>query len=518
MNKKSSPQSSPARRPRTRPSGSGVRQSPKDSSYSVQGPGRKLRRFGRKSTDEAVKPVDPTFKSRVRAYFPIVLLPCVVALIVIIIASLVSLLATNTTMAGLPATIAEGWLVLNLGPATGRGMSIGALPLMPAIFFTWVVSQRVFRAVKQRVSLADLAVVTLGVVGFPLLLTATACAMLYDASSVFDVASPNVAMALATTFLVHGTALVIGMRTRLWKALARRYGVSEDVVDAAGLAARLVRNLLLLALVVFVVLLGFHAADVAKSLEGYTPAGMLAVIIVCLLYLPNAVIAVLAVLLGASFEIGEGFVSLMGVGLVPTPAVPLFAAIPGEMSPYALGALVIPFAGVVVTLRGTVKRPAHILLTAAWAAVILAVLGALSSGQLGVYGYVGVLLWLSVALMMAWTLICGFAIFAVELFLKNRAEASVAIAQESEENAPEEAEELEEAETGEPEEEQDVVEVEEPETYELVDDGLDNAEMLESLEINPPTADNDEKVENEGEEETTESDQESDSKPKDDAE
>lgn len=333
---------------------------------------------------------DPTLRTRVRRFLPVALLPNLLVVLLAIFGALVGLFLTNTTMAALPSFIAQFWLVFNLGPVVGRGQMIGLLPILPAVLLVWVVAWRVRVAVRVRVSLADLAVLTACVLGIPVLLTLTACAMLVDASLVFDLNAPPVYLAMLNTVTLHLVALGAGMGLRLWKALFRRFEFPEWIPDMARTALRGLGYLLICALILTAVLIGTHWSEVRQVYELY-PASQqdIAVSLVSLLYLPNFLIALAAALFGGEVAFGQGVFSLFGVTMVPIPPLPLLAALPQRTASYALALLVIPALCVLAAIYKQVPRAKEILALAAFAASFTFISSYLAGGTLGVYGHVG---------------------------------------------------------------------------------------------------------------------------------
>lgn len=450
MSKKTSP--SAARRPRTSRTGGDSR------------PGRVLHKGGATKAAVDNTPKEPTFASRMRSYLPVALLPNGIVVGLVIVFALVALISTSSPMAAMPSVIAQAWLVFNLVPVTGVDLSIGLLPAVPAIGLIWAVSARVYRAVKDRVSIADLVVLALCVLGIPILLTLTACAMLFDASVVYPVAPPNIGIAVAHTALVHAIAMVWGMRPRLWKALARRFSVPEWFVDSAALAVVYLRNLLLASLVVYLISLAVHFRAVGESVHGFTGAGILGLSVLTLLYLPNLAVGTMSVTSGSLVALGPGELSLFGVNLVPLPPIPALAAVPQSTSEFAIAALVVPVGVAVFSIYKNVPAFKDALVATAFVALFTLVLCYLAGGELGVYGYMGPAVWLSTALVTAWFAIVSI-LAACVLALMNRAPRGSEV-EDYEEPHEEEPHEEEPVDTVEPEEQEEPAEAEGPEEAE----------------------------------------------------
>ncbi|MDO5669661.1 MAG: DUF6350 family protein [Corynebacterium sp.] len=432
MSKKTSPQSRPVRRP------------------------RKIRTGGTSAGDAAVRhgstrATDPTpltgVKGRLRRYLPVAAIPHGVVVLAIIAVALAGLLVTRTTLAALPATIAQMWLILNLSPVVADGTVLGVLPLLPAMGLVALIARRVRVAVRERVSIADLLVLAAGVIGIPLLLTLIAAAMMWDAGRVFDVGPPPLGHAIARTLILHALALGIGMGGRLWRALLRRYNAPEWLIDAASIAARILMYLSAGALVILVALaaIGWQRQVEVASLYN-SGLGVLAVALISLLYIPNAVIAAVGVLFGSEFHIGAASISLYAIDLTALPPLPLLAIIPGWAHQWSILLLLITSMAVAYALGGVRFSIVQTLVTAAFVALFTLLAGYLISGRLGEIGGVGPMHWLTAGLAFAWTAGIGVAAALIGKLAERRE------AKEEPEAEPEEAPEPEPEVEEEPEE------------------------------------------------------------------
>ncbi|AHI22275.1 cell division protein PerM [Corynebacterium vitaeruminis] len=482
MSKKSSPQqhAGPSRRP-------AARRYPRridgaTGPLSVDRPGGGNRRFGRKKAAPEVTFVEPTFLSRVRAFLPVTALPNLICVITAIVVALVALIATSSTMVAFPSFVAQFWLVVNLGPVVGRGETISLLPLAPAMLLAWAVSRRVYRTVKDRVSIADLAVLALCVLGIPLLLTLTASAMLLDASAVFDVEAPPLGTAIARTLLLHGLALGWGMGRRLWRALCRRFRLPDWLVDSSLDAVRALKYVAIGAGVVYLVALVVHYSELGTVYGEYgSAAGKIAVTLVSLLYLPNVVVSTAALTFGSEVALGQGSVSLFGANLVPLPPLPALAAVPQNAHAWAMVVLVVPTLGVLASIVRNVPTVKVAAVGGLFASLYTLIIVFLSAGTLGVYGYVGPSAWLSASLALAW--IGGISVIAavVALLMQRGIEKSVVEIEEEQVLIEDETEE-EEAEDSEAVEDTDTAqEAEEAEEAEELVDPEDESDTVEEI-------------------------------------
>ena len=239
-----------------------------------------MRKTTTRHVEPEIEPAIPTLRTRIRTYLPVALLPNGVAVAFLIALGIAGIMLVNASMATLPAVIAQSWLALNAAPIIIQGHHFGIMPLLLTAIIVVLVAHRVRRAVKDRVSLADLGVITMVVLIVPSVLTLIAAAMLYDAAKVFPVTPPNIAMALGKTLLVHFIALVLGMGVRLWKALAKRLNIAESLVDQAVSSLWIVGYALVGAALVGVGSMIVHAQLTGDIMDTCTTWGKVAVVVV----------------------------------------------------------------------------------------------------------------------------------------------------------------------------------------------------------------------------------------------
>lgn len=319
---------------------------------------------------------------------------------------------TARPLAYFPVTVGEMWLVTTLAPVVIDGVTVSFLPTLPAIGLIVLLAYRIRRAIRARVSMIDLAVLLLCVLVIPVLVTGAAWLMVWDAAKVYPVEAPPPGQTLLRTVVVHLAALIIGMGHRLWRAVARHYSVPPALVDGARNAWRFFIRLAAAALILLVVLLAAGWVRQTELLTAYpnlSTAGLAALIALSVGYLPNAIVATVAVLMGSDFHIGEASVSLFSIHLVPLPPLPLAAVIPGEVAPWAPALLLIT-AGTAswVMVRAKPDVP-QVLGAAAGAALIAFTAGFLSGGELGWYGATGASLAMTAGLAAVWLGAIGLA-------------------------------------------------------------------------------------------------------------
>lgn len=447
MNKNTSPQSRSTPRPRSQARGRTVqteRASRAPHATATQKPHNSAERVARKAGSKAKArrtPAPLTKAGRIRQLFMSAALPNIIVVLIIVALGFGALLLFGSPLAWLPTIVAEAWMVFNLAPVSAAGVDLSFLPALPALILATVVAVRVRAAVKHKVSVKDLAILVACVVGVPVVLTCIAWVMLWDAGKVFDVSPPNLAAALARVIVVHLAAMAAGMGTRLWRALAKRYGAPPLLVDAALIALRYLAYLAIGATVVFVLIFIVNFSRQGEMMDEYpsiTGLGVFTLILLSLLYIPNAIVSTGAVLVGSEFSAGEAQVSLFSTHLVPLPPLPITGGIPASSPGWAVVFMVVPLIAATMSLYK--KRPSFqkVLAATVATAVIMFFACYLVSGTLGYYGHTGPHLWTAAGLAALWIALVGLAV-AAAFALMNWRDARAAEA-EAESSAAEAAE------------------------------------------------------------------------------
>ncbi|WP_143336732.1 DUF6350 family protein [Corynebacterium pacaense] len=374
-----------------------------------------IRRRRAKTQTSTAAPTRDIRQSKLRRCVPAILIPHGVALLLVLIAAVASLMFTDTSMVALPATIAQLWLALNLSPVSGSGEIVGVMPMLPALVLAGVIARRVHGLVRERASLVDLGIITTTVLAVPLVLTLVAVLMLYDASEVLPVGPPPAASSVGRVLLLHAAALVLGMGSRLWRALARRYGVPGWFVDSAVQGMRFLGAFAVASAVIVAAMLVVNHQEFAATLSGFGEAGApLALIVLSLLYLPNIVVYGMGILAGAPLYFGEASISLFSVRLVPLPPLPILAALPTQAPVWAMALLVVPAAiAIHVSLKHPLKLPVQVV-AALFSATFFVVLALLAGGHLGVYGRVGLNLYAAFGLLLCYLLVVALLIAGLD--------------------------------------------------------------------------------------------------------
>lgn len=494
MNKNTSPQSRSTPRPRSQARGRTVQteRAPRaPHATATQKPHNSAERVARKAGSKAKArrtPAPLTKAGRIRQLFMSAALPNIIVVLIIVALAFGALLLFGSPLAWLPTIVAEAWMVFNLAPVSAAGVDLSFLPALPALILATVVAVRVRAAVKHKVSVKDLAILVACVVGVPVVLTCIAWVMLWDAGKVFDVSPPNLAAALARVIVVHLAAMAAGMGTRLWRALVKRYGAPPLLVDAALIALRYLAYLAIGATVVFVLIFIVNFSRQGEMMDEYpsiSGLGVFTLILLSLLYIPNAIVSTGAVLVGSEFSAGEAQVSLFSTHLVPLPPLPITGGIPASSPGWAVVFMVVPLIAATMSLYK--KRPSFqkVLAATVATAVIMFFACYLVSGTLGYYGHTGPHLWTAAGLAALWIAVVGLAV-AAAFALMNWRDARAAEAE-----AESSAEEVAEAEASEEDSEDAAESAEDTASEDTTDAEQSDADKAEADEADGDDADAD---------------------------
>ena len=475
MNKNTSPQSRSTPRPRSQARGRTVRAQrtpraphPSGSRQSSGSAQRVARKAGSKAKARRT-PAPLTKAGRIRRMLITAAVPNVVIVLIIMAIALGGLMLTGSPMAWWYTIVAETWMVFNLAPVSAADVHISFLPALPALILAAVVAVRVRSAVKHKVSVKDLLTLLACVLGVPVVFTIIAWLMLWDAGKVYDVSPPNLAQALLRVIVLHLAAMAAGMGWRLWRALAKRYGVPRPLVDATQIALRYLAYLAIGAAAVFAVVFLVNVSRQGEMMNDYptiSGLGIAGLVLLSVLYIPNAIVSTAAVLVGSEFSVGEGSVSLFSAHLVPLPPLPITGGIPASAPSWAVALLIVPLGAAIYSLYK--KRPSFqdVLVATVASAVIMLVACYLVSGDLGYYGSTGPQLWTAAGLTSLWMAVVGCAVAAGFAFVAWRAARTAPGAAPTDEYADEPAATADEAPT-------------EPEREPITDPEIVDAEVVE---------------------------------------
>ena len=368
----------------------------------------------------------------------VVAVPNLVVVLGILVVALAALLLSSSPTAWLPTVVGEAWMVFNLAPIRAGGIDLGIVPALPALLLAWLVGRRVRAAVKDKVSINDLLVLAACVFAVPFVLTSIAWFMLWDAGKVYDVSPPGYLSVLPRMLLLHAAALVYGMGTRLWKALAKRSGVPRVLVDAARIGFNYLGALCAVGLVLTLILWIAGWSRQSEMLASYPhldALGTIGLVLISLCYLPNAAVSTAAVLSGSELHVGpDTSVSLFSGHMTPLPPLPLMAAIPPSVSPWGIALFVVPGLAAVYVFA---RQRSRVTFTVAAVATVACALAALvvvfaTSGELGIYGYTGPELLSAVGLIALWCLVAGAGFAAANALTAWRARRAAAAEVDSE--------------------------------------------------------------------------------------
>ena len=421
MNKNTSPQSRSTPRPRRQARGRSVRTertSRAPHPNGVRQSSGSARRVARKAGSKAKArraPAPLTKAGRIRRMLITAAVPNVVIVLIIMAIALGGLMLAGSPLAWWYTIVAESWMVFNLAPVSAADVHISFLPALPALILAAVVAVRVRNAVKHKVSVKDLLILLSCVLGVPVVFTIIAWLMLWDAGKVYDVSPPSLAQALLRVIVLHLAAMAAGMGTRLWRALAKRYGVPRQIIDAAQIALRYLGYLAIGAAIVFAVVFVLNISRQGEMMDEYPTVsglGVAGLVLMSLLYIPNAIVSTAAVLVGAEFSVGEGSVSLFSAHLVPLPPLPITGGIPASMPGWAVALMIVPLGAAIYSVYK--KRPnfQDALVATVASAVVMLIACYLVSGELGYYGVTGPKLWTAAGLTALWMAVVGSAVAA----------------------------------------------------------------------------------------------------------
>jgi hypothetical protein len=411
------------------------------------------------------------------------------------VAALLALISSTAAHASFSTTgvltaAAPGWLVAHHVPLRFDGGQLGLLPLLP----TALVMLLVYRAAAgaaDRLGLFEplqARPVVFSIAGAHAVVGSVIAFLMGDEGPVR--ATP--AVAFFGCAVVSGLAAVAGV--------AQRCGLVEvvferiDPVARRGLRAGAVALFALVAAGALVLALGlvlsWSTTAALFDQSGGTIGTGLGIWLLCLAYLPNAVVGALSYVVGSGFSIGAVVVGPLEFLGGPVPAVPLLAALPEEHAAYLPLVLVLPGAiGVLVglSLRDAAETPRArvraVLVAAVTAGVGALVLAAVAGGTLGggVFNPVTIPAGLLAVLTFGWVTVPGavvawFSGSRPPRVVAPEPEAETVVDDEDEEDYDDEAEYDEEVEELEEEFEEEDVEEEDEEEF---DHDLDEYDDLE---------------------------------------
>lgn len=354
-----------------------------------------LARGGRRNTSAG-----PTAgPDHVRTLLRVAFRPTGVAIVLICTAVLVTLVSSNSDLAGAVGAIAASWLAVHQVSLTVAGAPLAILPLLPTMLMVWAVARGCARAVTSDAELRDAGRVVAAAVAGPIAVTLVAVAVVSDAAAVTPLESPNVPTALASVLGIHLVGACAGIVSTLGPSLSVRWGLPGWVAVVARPAVRATGLLFAAGAAVTAASLVWSWSEVGDLLGGdFGFVGLLGSTVLAVLYLPNVAVGAVAVLVGGTAHAGGASVSVFDVVPGAVPPVPILGGVPTELVgggwpillavPVVVGALLGRDCG---RLRLSVGDTTYVVASAAAAVgVVAALVGFLAGGDLGSYGFVGV--------------------------------------------------------------------------------------------------------------------------------
>ncbi|MGW0020914.1 cell division protein PerM [Rhodococcus sp. NPDC003382] len=410
-----------------------------------------------------------------------------------------TLVAASSDLTGVYAATAGAWLGLHQVTLTIDGTALGVLPLLPTAVLVWLSARSCASAADAMVLHSgyaldgrDAARITAATLAGPLAVTVTALVVIQDASSVLPVSMPDPAQSLAWVTGLYLLSSLLGVGSRMWRPLCDRYAVPEWLVDSVRPATRAVLGMFAMGGLLTVVGMLWSWQSVGELLaRGENWMGVLGLLVISILYLPNVMIGAAAVLAGSTVEFGEVRLSLFEASGGDLPALPVLAAIPPGPAPsFWPVALAVPATIGALLGRYVAKRNLEaqargeyvsssdgaltVLAASAEAGVVTALATWAAGGRLGFFGVVGGNWWLAGVLMFAWSGLLGIITAQLLLWREGKlaaAEAEAARAAEAEESAEPDDTEDDSDEDGESGEDAAAGELEEPKALEAAPAG-----------------------------------------------
>ena len=349
------------------------------------------------------------------------------AILLISAVIVVTLVSASSDLTGTFGAIATTWLAIHQVPVVVDDVQLGALPLLPTALMMWVVARRSASAatlVETRVAAARL--VGAAVAG-PLTVTAICLVVVADASAAIPLSSPNALSAFGWVAGIHLVAATLGVVAAHWQiiepelprwasAAVRPGAWTTTALLAAGSIA------VLCALLISWSTIG----DLLSRGGGFV--GVLGLTVLSLLYLPNLVVGAVAVMTGASADIGEVSTSVFGNIGGDLPPLPVLGAVPtGAGGGFWPVLLAVPVAIGIYLGRDCARRVGGQdgILTAVAAAfmsgTVIALLALASGGELGYFGAVEVTWWAVGLLTFGWLGLFGSISALITTWLQHRA-------------------------------------------------------------------------------------------------
>lgn len=349
------------------------------------------------------------------------------AILLISAVVVVTLVSASSDLTGTFGAIATTWLAIHQVPVVIDDVQLGVLPLLPTALMMWVVARRCASAA----TLADTRIAVARLVGAavagPLTVTAICLVVVADASAAIPLSSPNALSAFGWVAGIHLVAATVGVVVAHWQiielelprwasAAVRPGAWTTTALLAAGSIAVLCALLISWSTV----------GDLLARGGGFV--GVLGLTVLSLLYLPNLVVGAVAVMTGASADIGEVSTSVFGNIGGDLPPLPVLGAVPaGTGGGFWPVLLVVPVVIGIYLGRDCARRVGGQdgILTAVAAAfmsgTVIALLALATGGELGYFGAVEVTWWAVGFLTFGWLALFGSISALITTWLQHRA-------------------------------------------------------------------------------------------------
>ncbi|HET8992990.1 MULTISPECIES: cell division protein PerM [unclassified Rhodococcus (in: high G+C Gram-positive bacteria)] len=344
----------------------------------------------------------------------------------------ITMVVANSDLTGIYAAIAGTWLALHQVTLSIDDTSLGVLPLLPTGLIVWQAARASASAVdstidhtEQNLTLQDAARIVVATLAGPMIVTVIALVVMQDAAGVLPVTTPNAAAALSWVNGLYLLAAVLGIGSRTWRVVCRRYEVPEWLVLSVRPAVRALLSMFAIGGVLTLVGMALSWTTMGDLLErGEGVVGVLGLTVLSVLYLPNVFLGASSILAGSTVQFGDVRLSLFEASGGDLPALPVLAAIPAGPAaafwpvmlavPATVGALAGRFVAHRVLQAQADGLPVRssdasltLLAAAAQTGVAIALLTWAAGGPLGIFGIVGSNWWLTGVLVFAWVGLLG---------------------------------------------------------------------------------------------------------------
>lgn len=326
-----------------------------------------------------------TLQERLRYFVPGLGVAHLAVVLLVVLLAIVLLVSNKATFTALPATIGQILLVVYGAPVASFDTVVSATPILPALIVFLVIVRRIRFLVRAKVSFNDVLVLWAVGLLIPALIVALAVFMVADASAVYSVRLGSPALIVVKPLVWQVLALVFGMGPKLWRGIFRKFHLPDSLRKGVTVATTFLIILAGFALVVDVIMMLVNGKDLAHI---SSPAPAVINVLLALGYLPNFVIATMAVLAGGVAEFAGAEVSLYAAA--PHWQAPIFysVVIPTQMPELAIGLLAAPIVAAILAImwRRQLLGWPLVITTAIAGSLLSAAINLLVQGKVGNLG------------------------------------------------------------------------------------------------------------------------------------